>query len=48
MTIDDQAQDLGLHRAEAVKQDIELRRRIWAACLICDRWCVISLLLSPV
>jgi len=23
-----------------VKQDIELRRRVWAACLICDRWYV--------
>ncbi|KAJ7632756.1 fungal-specific transcription factor domain-containing protein [Roridomyces roridus] len=32
------AQDLGLHRAELVKQDIELRRRIWGACLISDRW----------
>ncbi|KAG6852945.1 hypothetical protein C0991_007955 [Blastosporella zonata] len=32
------AQDLGLHRAESVKQDIELRRRLWGACLISDRW----------
>jgi hypothetical protein len=32
------AQDLGLHRAEAVKQDIELRRRLWAACVVSDRW----------
>ncbi|KAI6005881.1 fungal-specific transcription factor domain-containing protein [Pisolithus albus] len=32
------AQDLGLHRAESVKQNIELRRRLWAACVICDRW----------
>lgn len=32
------AQDLGLHRAESVKQNIELRRRLWGACLICDRW----------
>ncbi|KAJ6502412.1 fungal-specific transcription factor domain-containing protein [Mycena sanguinolenta] len=32
------AQDLGLHRAELVKQDIELRRRVWGACLISDRW----------
>ncbi|KAH7908879.1 fungal-specific transcription factor domain-containing protein [Hygrophoropsis aurantiaca] len=32
------AQDLGLHRAESVKQDIELRRRLWGACVICDRW----------
>ncbi|KAH7926634.1 hypothetical protein BV22DRAFT_1008512 [Leucogyrophana mollusca] len=32
------AQDLGLHRAESVKQSIELRRRLWGACVICDRW----------
>jgi hypothetical protein len=32
------AQDLGLHRAEAVKHDIELRRRLWAVCVISDRW----------
>ncbi|KAF7305047.1 hypothetical protein MKEN_01219700 [Mycena kentingensis (nom. inval.)] len=33
------AQDLGLHRAELVKQnDIEARRRVWGACLISDRW----------
>ncbi|KAJ6497001.1 fungal-specific transcription factor domain-containing protein [Mycena vitilis] len=32
------AQDLGLHRAEVVKGDIELRRRVWGACLISDRW----------
>ncbi|KAG6335854.1 hypothetical protein ID866_3244 [Astraeus odoratus] len=32
------AQDLGLHRAESVKQNIELRRRLWSACVICDRW----------
>ncbi|KAJ7343340.1 fungal-specific transcription factor domain-containing protein [Mycena albidolilacea] len=34
------AQDLGLHRAEIVNvnQDIELRRRVWGACLISDRW----------
>ncbi|KAF9532200.1 fungal-specific transcription factor domain-containing protein [Crepidotus variabilis] len=36
------AQDLGLHRAEAVKQDIEVRRRLWAACLISDRWAAIA------
>jgi len=35
-----QAQDLGLHRAESVNQNIELRRRLWGACLISDRWCV--------
>lgn len=32
------AQDLDLHRAESSKQDIDLRRRLWAACLVCDRW----------
>ncbi|KAI0934800.1 hypothetical protein AcV5_006529 [Taiwanofungus camphoratus] len=32
------AQDLGLHRAESVKQNIELRRRLWGICLISDRW----------
>lgn len=32
------AQDLGLHRAESVKQSVELRRRLWGACVICDRW----------
>ncbi|KAJ7582943.1 fungal-specific transcription factor domain-containing protein [Mycena floridula] len=32
------AQDLGLHRAESVKHQIELRRRLWGACVICDRW----------
>ncbi|EJD05925.1 uncharacterized protein FOMMEDRAFT_104282 [Fomitiporia mediterranea MF3/22] len=32
------AQDLGLHRAEAVKANIEMRRRIWGACVITDRW----------
>ena len=32
------AQDLGLHRAEAVKQNIELRRRLWCMCVISDRW----------
>ena len=35
-----QAQDLGLHRAEAVKQNIELRRRLWGICVIQDRWLV--------
>ncbi|KXN91496.1 Acetamidase regulatory protein [Leucoagaricus sp. SymC.cos] len=35
------AQDLGLHRAESVKQNLELRRRLWGACLICDRWQVL-------
>ncbi|KAF9014087.1 fungal-specific transcription factor domain-containing protein [Cyathus striatus] len=32
------AQDLGLHRTESVKHNVELRRRLWAACLISDRW----------
>ncbi|KAI0306625.1 fungal-specific transcription factor domain-containing protein [Multifurca ochricompacta] len=36
------AQDLGLHRAEAVKQSIEMRRRLWGACLISDRWVSLS------
>ena len=29
---------MGLHRAEVVKQNIEMRRRLWGACLISDRW----------
>ncbi|KAI0723969.1 fungal-specific transcription factor domain-containing protein [Cerioporus squamosus] len=32
------AQDLGLHRAESVKQNIEMRRRLWGVCVISDRW----------
>ncbi|KAF8559642.1 hypothetical protein OG21DRAFT_1549617 [Imleria badia] len=32
------AQDLGLHRAESVKQNVELRRRLWGVCVISDRW----------
>ncbi|EIW60147.1 uncharacterized protein TRAVEDRAFT_27824 [Trametes versicolor FP-101664 SS1] len=32
------AQDLGLHRAESVPQNIELRRRLWGVCVISDRW----------
>ncbi|KAF5336237.1 hypothetical protein D9758_014368 [Tetrapyrgos nigripes] len=33
------AQDLGLHRCESVNQiNVEMRRRLWGACLICDRW----------
>ena len=35
-----QAQDLGLHRAESVKQNIEMRRRLWGVCVISDRWYV--------
>ncbi|TFY67038.1 hypothetical protein EVJ58_g1874 [Rhodofomes roseus] len=31
-------QDLGFHRAESVKQNIELRRRLWGICVISDRW----------
>ncbi|KAI0318935.1 fungal-specific transcription factor domain-containing protein [Amylostereum chailletii] len=36
------AQDLGLHRAEAVKQNIDMRRRLWCACVISDRWMSLS------
>lgn len=36
------AQDLGLHRAESLTQNIEHRRRLWGACLICDRWTSIA------
>ncbi|KZV79657.1 hypothetical protein EXIGLDRAFT_782017 [Exidia glandulosa HHB12029] len=36
------AQDLGLHRAEAYKKNIELRRRVWGACVISDRWCSLT------
>lgn len=36
------AQDLGLHRAESVKQTLDLRRRLWAACVITDRWCSLT------
>ncbi|KAH9952103.1 fungal-specific transcription factor domain-containing protein [Amylocystis lapponica] len=36
------AQDLGLHRAESVKQNIELRRRLWGICVISDRWISIT------
>ncbi|KAH8827027.1 fungal-specific transcription factor domain-containing protein [Flagelloscypha sp. PMI_526] len=32
------AQDLGLHRAENVKDNIVMRRRLWAACIVADRW----------
>lgn len=38
MIIPMQAQDLGLHRAESVRHDVERRRRLWGACLITDRW----------
>jgi hypothetical protein len=36
------AQDLGLHRAESVKQDIELRRRLWGVCVVSDRWTALA------
>ncbi|KAI5124517.1 hypothetical protein M0805_003041 [Coniferiporia weirii] len=36
------AQDLGLHRAEAVRKNIEMRRRVWGACVITDRWTSLS------
>ncbi|KIK08788.1 hypothetical protein K443DRAFT_84620 [Laccaria amethystina LaAM-08-1] len=36
------AQDLGLHRTESLTQNIEHRRRLWGACLICDRWTSIA------
>ncbi|EUC61692.1 fungal specific transcription factor domain protein [Rhizoctonia solani AG-3 Rhs1AP] len=32
------AQDLGMHRAEAVQTDLELRRRLWSACVVVDSW----------
>ncbi|KZT09633.1 uncharacterized protein LAESUDRAFT_646138 [Laetiporus sulphureus 93-53] len=32
------AQDLGLHRAESIRRDIEMRRRLWGICVISDRW----------
>jgi hypothetical protein len=42
---DHQAQDLGLHRESHVRAQtpkdlayVELRRRIWATCVIMDRW----------
>ena len=37
-----QAQDLGLQRAEAVSTNIEVRRRVWGACVISDRWCSLT------
>ena len=33
---------MGLHRAESVKQTLDLRRRLWAACVITDRWCSLT------
>ncbi|KAF9819774.1 hypothetical protein IEO21_01865 [Rhodonia placenta] len=32
------AQDMGLHRTETLRQDVELRRRLWGICVISDRW----------
>ncbi|KAF8319282.1 hypothetical protein DL93DRAFT_170297 [Clavulina sp. PMI_390] len=37
------AQDLGLHRAEAAQTNLMLRRRLWAACVISDRWYALTL-----
>ena len=33
---------MGLHRAESVKTNLEMRRRIWAACVVADRWCSLT------
>ena len=42
------AQDLGLHRESTIRTQtaedlafVELRRRVWATCVIMDRWCVV-------
>ncbi|KAG8772446.1 hypothetical protein FRC16_005664, partial [Serendipita sp. 398] len=32
------AQDLNLHRAEISKEGTETRRRVWATCVVVDRW----------
>lgn len=32
------AQDLNLHRAEISKEGMETRRRVWATCVVVDRW----------
>jgi hypothetical protein len=32
------AQDLNLHRAENSKEGMETRRRVWATCVVVDRW----------
>lgn len=29
---------MGLHRTETLRQDVELRRRLWGICVISDRW----------
>ena len=34
------AQDLNLHRSEISKEDMETRRRVWATCVVVDRWSV--------
>jgi hypothetical protein len=40
------AQDLGLHRVEQgmgmSEEEKEMRRRVWAACVISDRWCALT------
>jgi hypothetical protein len=35
------AQDLNLHRAEISKENVETRRRVWAVCVVADRWLVV-------
>lgn len=32
------AQDLNLHRAEISREGMETRRRLWATCVVADRW----------
>ncbi|KIM25984.1 hypothetical protein M408DRAFT_197963 [Serendipita vermifera MAFF 305830] len=32
------AQDLNLHRSEVSKEGMETRRRVWATCVVVDRW----------
>jgi Fungal specific transcription factor domain len=34
------AQDLNLHRSEISKEGMETRRRVWATCVVVDRWLV--------
>lgn len=31
-----------MHRAESVKQNLDMRRRLWSACVIADRWCSLT------
>lgn len=35
------AQDLNLHRSEVSKEGMETRRRVWATCVVVDRWFVV-------